>query len=44
MKELELLLDSCKMHIDISAPELVSSLKDLVGETTRWDFIPESTL
>lgn len=34
-------LDSCKIYVDGSAPELVSSLKELVGETTRWDFINE---
>lgn len=35
------ILASCKIYVDGSAPELVSSLKDLVGETTRWDFINE---
>lgn len=30
--------------MDGSAPELVSSLKELIGETTRWDFINEKIL
>lgn len=38
------ILDSCKIYVDGSSPELVSSLKDLVGETTRWDFINEKIL
>lgn len=37
-------LDSCKIYVDGSAPELVSSLKDLVGETTRWDYINEKII
>lgn len=35
------MLDSCKIYVDGSSPELVSSLKELVGETTRCDFINE---
>jgi hypothetical protein len=30
--------------VDGSSPELVSSLKELVGETTRWDFINKKIL
>ena len=37
-------MDNVKIYVDGSAPELVSSLKDLVGETTRWDYINEKIL
>lgn len=37
-------LDSCKIYIDASNPALISSLKELVGETTRWDYINEKIL
>jgi hypothetical protein len=37
-------LDNCKIYIDASNPELISSLKREVGETTRWDYIEERIL
>jgi hypothetical protein len=37
-------LDNCKIYIDASNPELISSIKREVGETTRWDYIEEKIL
>jgi len=34
-------LDTTKVYVDGSSPEFVTTLKELVGETTRWDKIHE---
>lgn len=34
-------LDSCKVYVDAANPEFITTLKDLVGESTRWEYIQE---
>lgn len=34
-------LDSCKIYVDAANPEFITTLKELVGESTRWDYINE---
>jgi hypothetical protein len=34
-------LDSVKIYVDAANPEFITTLKELVGESTRWDFIQE---
>jgi len=35
------LLDTTKIYVDAANPEFITALKELVGETTRWDKIHE---
>lgn len=37
-------LDSVKIYVDAANPEFITSLKELVGETTRQDYIQEKML
>jgi hypothetical protein len=37
-------LDSVKIYVDASNPEFISTLKQEVGETTRWDYINDKIL
>jgi len=37
-------LDSCKIYVDAANPEFITTLKELVGEFTRWDYINEKIL
>ena len=37
-------LDSVKIYVDAANPEFIVTLKELVGETTRWEYIQEKTL
>lgn len=37
-------LDSVKIYVDGSNPEFISSLKEVVGETTRWEYINDKIL
>jgi len=32
-------LDSCKIYVDAANPEFITTLKELVGESTRWEYI-----
>jgi hypothetical protein len=32
-------LDNCKIYVDAANPEFITTLKELVGETTRWEYI-----
>jgi len=32
-------LDSCKIYVDAANPEFILTLKELVGESTRWEYI-----
>jgi len=34
-------LDNCKIYVDASNPEFITTLKELVGETTRWEYIQD---
>ncbi len=34
-------LDNCKIYVDAANPEFITTLKELVGETTRWEYIQE---
>jgi hypothetical protein len=38
------ILDSVKIYVDAGNPEFITTLKELVGETTRWEFIQEKIL
>ena len=38
------ILDTVKIYIDASNPELIISIKEQVGESTRWDYINEKIL
>jgi hypothetical protein len=38
------ILDTVKIYIDASNPEFIISLKEQVGESTRWDYINEKIL
>ncbi len=37
-------LDNCKIYVDAANPEFITTLKELVGETTRWEYIQEKML
>ena len=37
-------LDSVKIYVDAANPEFISTLKELVGETTRWEYIQDKIL
>jgi len=37
-------LDSVKIYVDSANPEFITTLKELVGESTRWDYIQDKTL
>jgi hypothetical protein len=37
-------LDSVKIYCDAANPEFITMLKELVGETTRWEYIQEKIL
>ncbi len=37
-------LDSVKIYVDAANPEFITTLKELVGETTRWEYIQEKIL
>jgi hypothetical protein len=37
-------LDSCKIYVDAANPEFITTLKELVGESTRWEYINEKIL
>lgn len=37
-------LDSVKIYVDGSNPEFISTLKQEVGENTRWDYIQDKIL
>jgi hypothetical protein len=37
-------LDSCKIYVDAANSEFITTLKELVGESTRWDYIQDKTL
>jgi hypothetical protein len=37
-------LDSVKIYVDAANPEFITTLKELVGETTRWEYIQEKML
>jgi hypothetical protein len=34
-------LDSCKVYVDAANPEFITTLKELVGESTRWEWVNE---
>jgi hypothetical protein len=34
-------LDTTKIYVDAANPEFITALKELVGESTRWDFIQD---
>ena len=34
-------LDSCKVYVDAANPEFITTLKELVGESTRWEYIQD---
>ena len=34
-------LDNCKIYVDAANPEFITTLKELVGETTRWEYIQD---
>jgi hypothetical protein len=34
-------LDSVKIYVDAANPEFITTLKELVGETTRWEYIQD---
>jgi hypothetical protein len=34
-------LDSCKIYVDAANPEFITTLKELVGESTRWEWVNE---
>ena len=38
------ILDSCKVYVDAANPEFITTLKELVGESTRWDYINDKIL
>jgi hypothetical protein len=35
------ILDSVKIYVDAANPEFITTLKELVGETTRWEYIQD---
>jgi hypothetical protein len=37
-------LDSVKIYVDAANPEFITTLKELVGETTRWEYIQDKML
>lgn len=37
-------LDSVKIYVDAANPEFITTLKELVGETTRWEYVQEKML
>ena len=37
-------LDNCKIYVDAANPEFITTLKELVGETTRWEYIQDKML
>jgi len=37
-------LDNCKIYVDAANPEFITTLKELVGETTRWEYIQDKIL
>jgi hypothetical protein len=37
-------LDSVKIYVDAATPEFITTLKELVGETTRWEYIQDKML
>jgi hypothetical protein len=37
-------LDSCKVYVDAANPEFITTLKELVGESTRWEYIQDKML
>lgn len=37
-------LDSGKIYVDAANPEFITTLKELVGETTRWEYIQDKML
>jgi hypothetical protein len=37
-------LDSVKIYCDAANPEFITMIKELVGETTRWEYIQEKIL
>jgi hypothetical protein len=37
-------LDNCKIYVDAANPEFIVTLKELVGETTRWEYIQDKML
>ena len=37
-------LDSVKIYVDAANPEFITTLKEVVGETTRWEYIQEKIL
>jgi len=37
-------LDSCKIYVDAANPEFITTLKELVGESTRWEYINEKII
>lgn len=37
-------MDSVKIYVDAANPEFITTLKELVGESTRWDYINEKIL
>ena len=37
-------LDKVKIYVDAANPEFITTLKELVGETTRWEYIQDKML
>jgi hypothetical protein len=37
-------LHSVKIYVDAAIPEFITTLKELVGETTRWEYIQDKML
>ena len=33
-----------KIYVDAATPEFITTLKELVGETTRWEYIQDKVL